>query len=715
MAESFFSPSWYRVAKLQPRLRKHARIHRHHYGGELWYVLQDHATGRFFRFTPVVYHVFGLMDGVLTVQELWEKAAERFGDDAPSQGDMIKVLSQLHQADVLICDVPPDTAELFTRHKKTEQSTWKLNLKSPMSLRFPLFDPDRFLSRTLSLVRPFFSLAGGALWLAIIAAACVLAARHWSGLTENIVDRILAANNLLIMAIAYPFVKILHEMGHAYAVKRWEGEVHEVGIMLLVLMPVPYVDASSASAFRDKKQRIMVGAAGMAFELLVSSLALFLWLAAEPGIVRSVAYNIMLLGSVSTVLFNGNPLLRYDGYYMLADFLEIPNLAQRSLQYLGYLFKRHLFGLKRLEPPHAARRERPWLFGYSIASFFYRLFIYAGIILFVSKKFFIVGVLLAIWAAFSMVVLPLIKKVHFILFSPELSETRVRAVAATGGLVLGVLLFIFLVPMPSWTRTEGIVWVPEEALVRAGTAGFVSRVAAQPDSVVKKGDLLVECNDPLLKAEVQVMRARLNSLEARYDAEILTDRVKAQVTREEIIHARASLARSEERFSELTVRSLSDGTLVIPGAEDLPGRYFQQGELIGYILNIKRPTVRVVVPQTDVDQIRNRTRGVEVRLAERVGEVFPATVKRVTPGASERLPSTNLGSAGGGQTATDPRDPQGTKTLEKVFTVDVELNEPSGTVYVNGRVHVKFDHGFEPLSIQWYRSLRRLFLRWFNV
>ena len=715
MAESFFSPSWYRVAKLQPRLRRHADIHRHQYGGELWYVLQDNATGRFFRFTPIVYHVLGLMDGKLTVQELWEKAAERFGDDAPTQGDMIRVLSQLHGADVLICDVSPDTAELFDRHKKTDQSTWKLNLRSPMSLRFPLLDPDRFLSRTLRFVSPLLSTFGAITWLLVVAGAGLLAVRHWSGLTENIMDRVLAAQNLLIMWLVYPFVKTVHELGHAYAVKRWGGEVHEMGIMLLVLMPVPYVDASSASAFRDKKQRMMVGAAGMMVELFISSLALFLWIAAEPGVVRSVAYNILLMGSVSTIMFNGNPLLRYDGYYILADVLEIPNLAQRSLQYLGYLIKRHLFGVTHLQPPHAAAHERTWLVGYSVASFVYRLFIYAGIVFFISKKFFIVGVLLGIWTAFGMVVVPLVKKIHYLLFSPELREKRTRAVTTAGGLSMALLLFIFLVPVPSWTRTEGVVWVPEEALVRAGTSGFVNRVVAAPDTVVKKGELLIECVDPLLKAQVQVQRAELNALQARYDAEILTDRVKAQVTREDISHARANLARSDQRFQELTIRSLSDGVIVVPRAEDLPGRYVRQGELIAYILNIERPTVRVVVPQTDVDQIRNRTRRVEVRLAERVSEVIPAKVTRTTPGASERLPSTTLGSSGGGAIAIDPRDPQGTKTFEKVFTVDVELIKPSETVYVNDRVYVKFDHGFESLAVQWYRSLRRLFLRWFNV
>jgi len=715
VGEPFFNPSWYRVAKLQPRLRSHADIHRHHYGGELWYVLQDQAAGRFFRFTPIVYYVLGLMDGKRTVQELWEKAAERFGDDAPTQGDMIRVLSQLHGADVLICDVPPDSAELFNRSIKTDQSTWKLNLRSPLSLRFSLFDPDRFLSRTLRYVRPLLSLPGMIAWLIVVSAAGILAARHWSGLTENIMDRLLSAQNLLMMWFVYPGVKAIHELGHAYAVKRWGGEVHDMGVMLLVLMPVPYVDASASSAFRDNKQRIMVGAAGIMVELLVAALALFLWLAVEPGIVRSVAYNILLMGSVSTILFNANPLLRYDGYYILADTLEIPNLAQRGTQYVGYLVKRHLFGLAHLQQPHAAPRERRWLVGYSVASFAYRVFIYAGIILFISQKFFIVGVLLGIWAAFGMVILPLVKKVNYLLSSAELSEKRVRAVTTAGGLSLAVLLFLFLVPLPSWTRSEGVVWVPEESLIRAGTSGFISRIVMAPDAAVRKGDLLIECVDPLLDAEVRVQRAHLNALQARYDAEIRTERVKAQMTQEEITHARADLMRSEERFRELMIRSQSEGILVVPRAEDLPGRFLRQGELIAYVLNIDRPIVRVAVTQADVDQIRNTTRRVEVRLAERVSEVVPATIKRTTPGAVDRLPNISLGTGGGGAIVTDPRDPQGTKTLEKVFAVDVELAKPSETVYVNDRVYVKFDHGFEPLSVQWYRSLRRLFLRWFNV
>ena len=164
-------------------------------------------------------------------------------------------------------------------------------------------------------------------------------------------DRVLVPENLLVMWLVFPVLKLAHEFGHAFAVKTRGGEVHEMGVMIMVLTPVPYVDASSAWAFRSKWQRIRVGAAGMMVELFIASLALFLWLSAEPGVFRGVLYNVILIAGISTVLFNANPLLRFDGYYILMDWLEIPNLRQRSTQYWAYLAERYLFGRREAEPP----------------------------------------------------------------------------------------------------------------------------------------------------------------------------------------------------------------------------------------------------------------------------------------------------------------------------------------------------------------------------
>jgi putative peptide zinc metalloprotease protein len=715
MAESFFSPSWYRVSKLQPRLRAHAQIHRHYYGEELWYVLQDHARGRYYRFTPLVFQIIGMMDGRITVQELWEKAVERSGDNAPSQGDMVQILGQLHAADVLQCDVPPDAAELFHRYEQGEQRKWMMNLRSPLSMRFPLFDPERFISRSLKVVRPFFSVYGAALWVAVVTTAVVAAGIHWQELTRNISDRVLSAQNLLLLWAVYPFVKALHELGHGYAVKRWGGEVHEVGIILLVLTPMPYIDASSASAFPEKWRRALVGGAGMMAELFLASLSLFLWLNLEPGVARSIAFNVVLIASVSTLVFNGNPLLRYDGYYILSDLLEIPNLAQRSNQYVGYIFKRYLLGLEKIEPPYTGPGERLWLAVYSTASFIYRMFVYAAIILFIAGKFFFIGVLLGIWAVVSMVILPVIKKVHFVIFSPLVREKRGRALVASGAIGAGVIMLLFLVPFPLWTRAEGTIWVPEESLVRARVDGVVSSIEALHDRPAKKGDVLIECTDPFLVADVKVLRAQLKSLEAQYNAEIYTNRAKAQVTKEEIAPVRSNLARAEERLRELTIYSPRDGVFILPGAEDLPGRYLKQGDLIGYVLGQNEATVRVVVPQASVDLIRHRTKAIRIRMAEHLDRVYPAILQREVPAAADRLPSAVLGSAGGGEIAVDPSDSKGVKTIEKLFQFDIRLPLKVDNINIGGRVYVRFDHGYEPLGFQWYRSLRRLFLRRFNV
>jgi putative peptide zinc metalloprotease protein len=392
------------VAALNPRLRSHLEIHRHHYRGELWYVLQDHASGRFQRFTPAAYLLIGLMDGKHSVQELWEAGRVRLGEDAPTQQEVIR-------------------AEMLKRFEKQRYGKWKQNLRSPLFMRFSLLDPERILAFFLPLVRPVFSWAGAVIWLVVVGYGIFLAGLHWTQLTENITDRILSPSNLVILWLVFPFLKAFHEFGHAFAVKVRGGEVHEMGIMLLVFTPIPYVDASAASAFRNRRERVLVGAAGMVVEVFIAALAIFLWTSIEPGPVRAVAFNIILIASVSTLLFNGNPLLRYDAYYILADLLEIP---------------------------FSAPGERVWFVIYTIAAFFYRIFIFTSIILFIAGKFFFVGVLFACWGIFNMFVMPLGKIVRFLFTSPKLRSGRAWAVTASVLFLIGIVAlvtFVFLFPL----------------------------------------------------------------------------------------------------------------------------------------------------------------------------------------------------------------------------------------------------------------------------
>ena len=715
MVGSLFSPSWYRVAGLKPRLRSHVEIHRHHYRGERWYILQDHSSGKYHRFTPAAYLLIGLMDGKLTVEEIWEAGRERLEEDAPTQEEMIQLLSQLHAVDALQSDVPPDTMELLKRFEKQRHATLKQNLRSPLFMRFPLLDPERFLVKFQPLVRPFFSWFGALLWLGVVGTAIFLAGVHWPELTRNVTDRVLAPRNLVLLWLTFPVVKALHEFGHAFATKVWGGEVHEMGIMLLVLTPIPYMDASSASAFREKRKRVLVGAFGMIVELFVASLALFLWINAEPGTFRAILYNVVLIASVSTVLFNGNPLLRYDAYYILGDLLEIPNLGTRGMQYMSYLMQRYLFGVPDLEPPLSTSGERFWFITYSVASFMYRIFIYAAIILFIAGKFFVIGMLMATWAVVTMIILPAGKSIKFLASSPKLGRKRTRAIVTSAVALAIVAALVALVPVPLSTQAEGVVWIPERSYVRAKTDGFVDRIAAKSGTQVKRGEPLIECSDPLLPAEIKVLESRLRELQTIFHTERISDRVRAEITREEIQQVTAELNRALERAEELTIVSPLSGKFLVPMAQDLPGRFVRRGELLAYVVDRSTISARVVVSQADVDFVRQRTQGVKVRLPETVSEILPAVLKREVPAATDELPSRTLSQEGGGEIAIDPRDMMGTKAFKKIFLFDLEMPAQARLYNVGGRVYVRFDHGREPLVYRWYRGARQLFLRRFNV
>ncbi len=716
MSETLFSPSWYRVADLKPRLRQHAELHRHDYRGKIWYVLQDHAGGRSHRFTPAAYRFIGLMNGERTVQELWDALNEQEGDEAPTQDEVIRLLGQLHAADILICDVTPDSRELLRRYRRSERMKWKQRIWSPLAVRFPLLDPDRFLTKTLPYIRFIFTRYGAWVWLLTVGAGAVLAAANWSALTENIVDRALAPQNLFLLWLVYPFVKAIHELFHGYATKVSGGEVHEIGIMLLVLVPVPYVDASSAWGFRDKRRRVLVGAIGIMAELFMGAIALFVWLSVEPGIVHTVAYNVMLISGVSTLLFNGNPLLRFDGYYVLVDSVEIPNLGNRSNQYLGYLIQRYLFKSEDAASPADSRGERYWFLFYGIAAFIYRLFIMTVIVLYIGSRFFAVGVVLAIWAIITQAIIPIGKSIKFLTSSPKLRKNRRKAVLVSIRFMTVVMLILFVLPIPLWTRTQGVIWPPEQSQLRADTDGFIEEILVADGTRVEEGEALIISSDPFLESRLELLESHHREIRLQLTRAQTISQVQVSILSEELAAATGDLEDAREEVDSLVIRSPRAGVFTAPRRQDLPGRYIRKGQIVAYIVDTSdHLTVRAVVPQDNIGLLRERVRRINVLQSGWDGESFEATLRRAVPGGTQRLPTAALGTAGGGSFAVDPRDSAGTLTLERVFEFEVVLPEEATTEFLGNRVYVRFDHGYEPVGLQLYRSLRQLFLRQFGV
>lgn len=711
----FLDPEWYRVAQLRPRLRAHVRLHRHRYRGHTWHVAQDAVTGRFHRFSAAAWHVIGLMDGERTLETIAADAAEQLGDDAPGQREIIRLLHQLHVAELLRTDVGGDVAELAARGRRQRRAKLLAGLRTPLAIRIPLVDPERFLAATAPIGRALFSRGAALAWVALMVAAAVVAGSHWHGLTDNLTERLLAPQNLVVIWLVFPVVKVLHELGHAWAVKRWGGEVHEMGVMLLVFTPVPYVDASQASAFRERSRRALVGLAGMLVELAVAALALFVWATVEPGLLRTVCYNVMIVAGVSTLLFNGNPLLRFDAYYVLSDLVEIPNLADRSNRYVYYLVQRYAFGVEDADSPVQVPSERPWLAGYAVASFVFRMFLYFSIILFVSGQFFLVGVLLATWSIVNLFVLPLGRGLRYLLTSARLARRRRRALGVTAASVAGLAALLLALPLPYATVAEGVLWLPDDAIVRPEAPGVVRTALPGDGTAVDAGSRVAALEDPLLPAEVAVLEAEVRALEARHAFFQFSDPAQANIAAEQLAAAREVLARARERFDALTVQSPAPGRLVFADGVPPLGAWVERGRNLAYVFTGGPPRVKVAVDQNDIDAVRRRTERVSVRLVHALGETVPARVLRVVPAGTHRLPSPALGTSGGGRIAIDPRESDLVTTLEPVFELELELPAQAGTRAVGSRVYVRFDHGYEPIGWRWYRDLRRLLLRQLDV
>jgi putative peptide zinc metalloprotease protein len=458
-----------------------------------------------------------------------------------------------------------------------------------------------------------------------------------------------------------------------------------------------------------------VAGAGIAVELALAALALLVWLNVEPGAVRHVAYAVMLVGGVSTLLFNGNPLLRFDGYYVLADALEIPNLGAKANEYVSALARRYLLGLRSVPLPETAPAEARWLVAYAVTSFLYRIGVLFGIALYLSTRFFVAGVALAGATVFLRIVLPVIKILAFVLTDPVVGERRSRALAGSLGLAAAGLVIVLAIPIPLRTMSEGIVWLPERAHVRAGADGFVSDVLAEPNVRVAAGDPLILTRDPSIEARVSSLEARTRELRLMLHALEPQQRVAIDGARARLRDAEAELARARERLGEVLMRSPTDGVFVVAGGRDLLGRHVRRGEVVGYVVDLATATARVVVGQEDAALLRRSESVAWVRFAHDIGNVAPARISREVPAGSDRLPTPALGTAGGGIVAVDPRDPDGTLTLERVFQFDLELPADVTLAAAGERVYVRFDHEAEPLARRGYRAFRRLFLRQLGV
>lgn len=542
MAEPLHSPHWYRIAALRPALRPHLRLVRHEYRGEPWQVIHDPASGRQWRFSAGAERVIALMDGRRTVDQIWALAGEGVRD-MPTQDEMLRLLAQLHAADALAVDVAPDLDELLRRHGARRARDLLGRFGNPLALRTRLLDPDAYLARLVPWIRPLLGRGGTLAWWGVLLAGITVAALHREELGRSLSDLLLAPGSLALALLVYPVIKLVHELAHGCAVKLRGGEVHEIGLMWLLFVPVPYVDASAASAFPDKRARMAVSAAGVRAEAFVAALAMLVWAAVEPGLVRALAYDVTLIAGVSTLLVNGNPLLRYDGYYWLADLLEMPNLAGRASQQLGSMLRRRVLGLEEARRSGDSRAERRWLVAYGLGALVYRGVVLLAIVAVVAAWSKLLALVVAVVLLALQAGVPALRALRGLAADPALQARPARPLLR-GAAALATVASIALLPLPLVTFTQGVVWLPEQGEVRAGTDGELREWLAAPGSMVEAGAPLALLDDPLVDVRLAAAQAELDAAESRYLAARATDAVEAGTMLAQLERARR-VARGE--------------------------------------------------------------------------------------------------------------------------------------------------------------------------
>jgi len=733
-----FHESWYRVAQLRPRLRSLVQSYRQHYRAATWQVLRDPGSNKFYRLDEVNYTFVGLLNGKRSVDECWNILCQELEHDAPTQGEIIQLLGQLYTNNLLEADLPPDVEGMFDRYRKRKQREITGYLTNIMFARIPLYDPDRLLSRWVGVFGWLFGPIGILLWLGLVGYG--LATLLSSGKADLIITQamgdptgtmegVLAPSNLWLLYVAMTGTKLLHEFGHGFACKYYGrkrhsgGEVHAFGVMMLAFMPIPYVDASSSWALRSKYQRAFIAAAGMYVELALAAIAAIVWVktAGTGSMVNQLAFNVIFIASVTTLLFNANPLIRFDGYYILSDLIEMPNLAQRSKDYLYYLTKKFAYKVRRPRDPARTPGERPMLLCYGIASFFYRIFITVTIVWFVADMLFFIGALMAIAAVIGFVFVPLGKFIRYLAVNPELSRTRTRSIALSLAAAAAIVVLFGLIPVPEWKTAEAVVESNERLDVHARTEGELVEVRATSSETVEVGEVLFQGVNPDLDIEEERLAAQVREAHARYGMRLAQgDSAGAMAVNDQLKALESQLRRVRTQREELTVVAPFAGAWSAGEMDSIQGVFIPRGGAVGRLVDNDNLLINVITDQTIGPRIKDELGlGAAVRLRVR-GEPdieVQGTIVELIESGRTQLPSQAMGFAGGGRLELDQSDPEGGQAAQPYFEVRVEVKaDDIRTAGLRpGQVLVaRFTFPDKPIATQAYRVIRQLIQKRFS-
>ncbi|XPV68649.1 MAG: site-2 protease family protein [Halarcobacter sp.] len=673
MKETLYSESWHVVSELKVSLLYSINIHKQYYRGTTWYVLNDKYSNKFFKVTPEAYKFLSKLTTKKTVEDIWEEYIKTNPDIAPTQDEIVNLLSQLHGNNLLYFKHRADSENMFDRIVKNKNKEIRGKLASFLFIKIPLWNPNDWLIRIKPFIDVFFSKTLLLIWLVFFIYALKLIAENFDSFFDQ-TQGVLAADNIVFLYISLVILKVFHELGHVMMVKKFGGNVTTVGLMFIVFTPLPFMDASSSWAFTNKYKRALVGAAGMMVELFIAFICVIIWVNTGEGALNSIAFNIMIIGSVSSLVFNGNPLLKFDSYYILSDLLEIPNLYQRAREQCFFWVKKYLFKLKDIYPPTNSKKESFWLALYAILSLIYKFMVAILIAIFVADQWFLFGLIVISISIFIWIIKPLYSFIKYLLHDNELRGKRFNAVTISLLFTLSLIILIGFIPIKDSIRASGIVQPISLLNIYSFSDGLVTEIYIDNVKKVKKGDLILKLENESLNFDLERTRAMIIETKALRLKASQENIANLKPIEKRLVLLDEKLKFLKEKKENLIIKAPKDGLFVSNNIEKLKNRIIKRREYIGKIIDNDNAQFIAAVPQEKASELFNSELFTsEIKLTGIAAKTISVENLTVIPHEQNTLPSAVLGFRGGGDIPILENDEKGTKSKESFFKVIAKI------------------------------------------
>lgn len=714
-----FDDSWHKISDLRVCLLNSISIQKQILRGKEIYVLKEPYNNKYFKVSKEAYNFISRLSLEKTVQEVMEDLLQSKPDESPSQNEIVDILSSLHSENMLYFKNLAENDFIFERNKDNKLKQNKNKIYSFLYFKIPLINPNKLLDNVSWLIKIVFSKYGFIVWLLI----CLLGLKSAIDNIGPIFDQaqgMLSPKNLILLYFSLAIMKLFHELAHSSVIKKYGGSVNTLGIMFLILTPLPYMDATHSWFFKNKYHRIFVSFAGMMSDLLFAAVATIVWANTGDGIVHSIAFNIMIIGSVSSLLFNGNPLLRFDAYYMLADYLEIPNLAQKSKEYFLYFTEKILFKVENQASPSHSEQESFLLFGYALVSYLYRIIITLGIIIYVADQVLLVGILMAIISAVMWIFIPLKKFIMYLFNSTKLYKTRNRALMISATISFMLIYFIFFIPISNSIKANGIIESTESVKIYAKTEGIVEKIFFKNGDYVKQGDTIAILKNVDLEFDIRSLEISLEEVDIARQKLLYQAKADIKALNEKKDVFLEKLKYLEEKQKLLTIKAETSGVFVSNSFDNLLHSFVKRQSLLGTIVRGNRLSFFAVVTQEQAYELFEKKEIVNagVKFFGQSQKALELENINLIPYARDELPSAALGWFGGGEISVSNEDNDGKKTTELFFEISgvFKENEEYLSILKEGRTGVlKIELQKSPLSEQLFMKLNQLLQKRYKI